>query len=129
MYYIVYKLYYIKVCHVYPIHSRVYVFSSLFIYLFIWLIKRYQSYSSKIPKINNVSHIFDWTQISKNLIEVMSWNFCNTLLKIHLCTLAIYLFLCSSNTKTCGCISVQANTCYMHRTCHPPTRSRVQTCC
>ena len=101
---------------------RIYLF---FIYLFIWLITRYQSHSSKNPDINNTSNAFYGTQSFKNLIQVITWYLCknwkNTFITAFKCSLAV-----RSQYQISKCISVQSNTCYIRRPSHPHFRSTVQ---
>ena len=52
--------------------------------------------------------------------------FCKTRLRIYLCPTASEVFHFFPRTKTGGCISVQSNTCHIHRPSHPPVRSTIQ---
>ena len=77
------------------------------------------SANQDIPRIQ-------WDLNFQILIEVIPLYSCKKLFTKHLHPLASELFHLGSRNKTCGCVPIQSNMCYIHSPYHPPVRSTVQ---
>ena len=97
------------------------MFIYLFIYVTVWLTTDIPN-----PQLIKSSHVLHELTRIMYLVHVYPRHIFKAHLIIYLYPRASLLFHSVPRTNTCGCISVQSNTCHMHRPSHPPVRITVQ---